>query len=181
MDAEDDEPTQGEADVEGGSELEARAPTQADLVALCARLNELGAKYLVVGGFAIMQAGYPRATGDVDLLIDVRLENEALVFKALEIFPDQIVRELKPGEVEHYGTVRVADEIVIDLMKSACGIAYEEASQDVVVREIAGIPIPFASPRLLWRMKARTHREKDAPDLLFLRQYFELRGEKPPE
>ena len=48
------------------------------------------------------------------------------------------------------------------------------------VREVDGVPIPFASPRLLWRMKAVTHREKDALDLLFLRQWFAERGEEPP-
>jgi hypothetical protein len=45
---------------------------------------------------------------------------------------------------------------------------------------VDGVPIPFASPRLLWRMKAVTHREKDAPDLLFLRQWFTQHGEEPP-
>ena len=39
---------------------------------------------------------------------------------------------------------------------------------------------PFASPRLLWRMKVVTHREKDAADLLFLRYWFAERGEQPP-
>jgi hypothetical protein len=50
---------------------------------------------------------------------------------------------------------------------------------DSVVREIDGVAIPFASPRLLWRMKVNTHREKDAPDLLFLRQHYarEIFGE----
>ncbi len=46
---------------------------------------------------------------------------------------------------------------------------------------IGGVPIPFATPRLLWRMKAKTHRAKDAPDLVFLREYFKARGEDPPE
>jgi len=41
--------------------------------------------------------------------------------------------------------------------------------------------IPFASPRLLWRMKAVTHREKDAADLVFLRYWFAQRGEQPPQ
>ena len=68
--------------------------------------------------------------------------------------------------------VRVADEIVVDLMKSASGIGYEEASKEVVIREVQGVPIPFASPRLLWRMKKNTHREKDAADLVFLRQQY---------
>lgn len=42
------------------------------------------------------------------------------------------------------------------------------------------VPIPFASPRLLWRMKAVTHREKDALDLVFLPRWFADRGEEPP-
>lgn len=33
---------------------------------------------------------------------------------------------------------------------------------------------------LLWRMKAVTHRAKDAGDLVFLRQWFAQRGEEPP-
>jgi hypothetical protein len=66
-------------------------------------------------------------------------------------------------------------------MRSAGGIDYAEAAKDVVIREIDGVRIPFASPRLLWRMKAKTHREKDAADLVFLRQWFAERGEEPPK
>ena len=50
----------------------------------------------------------------------------------------------------------------------------------MVVREVDNVKIPFASPRLLWRMKVNTHREKDAADLIFLRQWFAERGETPP-
>lgn len=153
-------------------ELISRAPTQEDFVKLCARLNELGARYIVIGGFAIITAGYPRSTMDIDLVIDTSLDNEALVYAALEILPDQAVKELVPGEVSRYTVVRVADEIVVDLMASACGIGYAEAILDSIIRTVDGVPIPFASPRLLWRMKATTHREKDAPDLLFLRQQY---------
>jgi hypothetical protein len=155
-----------------GEELTSRAPTQEDFVKLCARLNELGARYIVIGGFAIITAGYPRSTMDIDFVIDTSLENEALVYQALEILPDQAVKELLPGEVSQYSVVRVGDEITVDLMASACGIRYEEAIKDSIIRTIDGVPIPFASPRLLWRMKEKTYREKDAPDLLFLRQQY---------
>ena len=74
----------------------------------------------------------------------------------------------------------MADEILVDLMRSAGGIDYAEAAKDVVVHDVDGVPIPFASPRLLWRMKAVTRREKDAPDLVFLRQWFAQHGEEPP-
>ncbi len=160
--------------------LECRPPVEGDIVALCRELNQRGAKYVIVGGFAIIAAGFPRFTGDVDLVVAADAENEAKVFSALSTLPDNAVRELQPGELQLYNVIRVGDEILVDLMRSAGGIDYAEAAKDVIVRELGGVPIPFASPRLLWRMKAVTHREKDAGDLVFLRQWFAERGEQPP-
>jgi hypothetical protein len=161
--------------------LECRPPVEADLVALCRELNRRGAKYVVVGGFAIIAAGFPRFTGDVDLIVASDAENEAKVFSALATLPDNAVRELQPGELEQFNVIRVGDEILVDLMRSAGGIDYAEAAKDIVIRELGGVPIPFASHRLLWRMKAVTHRAKDAQDLIFLREWFAERGEKPPQ
>ena len=160
--------------------LISRPPQEADLAALCRELNLRGAKYVVVGGFAIIAAGLPRMTTDVDLMVAVDAENEAKVYSALSTLPDNAVRELQPGELQQYSVIRVGDEILVDLMRSAGGIDYAEAAKDMVVRDLDGVPIPFASPRLLWRMKAVTHREKDAADLVFLRQWFAERGEVPP-
>ena len=149
--------------------LEPRPPLEADLVGLCRELNKRGANYIVIGCFAIISAGLPRTTGDIDLMVAVDRENEAKVFGALSTLPDNAVRELQPGELQQYNVIRVADEILVDLMRSAGGIEYEEAAKEIVVRQLQGVPIPFASPRLLWRMKVVTHREKDAGDLVFLR------------
>ena len=162
------------------NELTSREPTVEDLRDLCRELNRRGAKYVVVGGFAIRAANYNRMTMDVDLIVAADLENEAKVFGALSTLPDNAVRELQPGELQKYNVIRVGDEILVDLMVSAGGINYFEAAKDVVVREVDGVPIPFASPRLLWRMKVVTHREKDAGDLVFLRHWFAERGEQPP-
>jgi Nucleotidyl transferase of unknown function (DUF2204) len=162
------------------NELESREPTVQDLRDLCRELNQRGAKYVVIGGFALRAANYNRQTMDVDLLVAADSVNEAKVFSALSTLPDNAVRELRPGELQQYNVIRVADEILVDLMRSAGGIDYAEAAKDVVVREVDGVPIPFASPRLLWRMKVVTHREKDAGDLVFLRQWFAERGEEPP-
>jgi hypothetical protein len=162
-------------------ELESREPTVEDLRDLCRELNQRGAKYLVIGGFAMRAANYNRTTMDVDLMVAADLENEAKVFSALATLPDNAVRELQPGELQKHNIVRVGDEILVDLLRSAGGINYAEAAKDVVVREVDGVPIPFASPRLLWRMKVVTHRGKDTDDLLFLREWFAERGEEPPQ
>lgn len=177
MDVENDFP----GPEEGNEELESRPPGVEDLLDLCRELNRQEAKYVVIGGFAIRAAGYMRETMDIDLLIATDLENEARVYRSLEILPDKAVLELKPGEVGQYIVVRVGDEITVDLMHDAGGIDYAEAARDVVVHEVEGVSIPFASPRLLWRMKARTHRAKDEGDLSFLRQLFAAAGEQPPD
>lgn len=153
---------------------DARPPLLGDLVALCRNLNAAGAAYLVIGGMAVIQAGLPRATGDIDLLIDVSPENQERVRRALLKLPDQAVRDLAPGDLDRYAVVRVADEIVIDLMRAACGIAYDEASRQVDVVEIDGVPIPFATPELLLRMKD-TYRDKDKIDRAFLIQLIDQR------
>jgi hypothetical protein len=178
----DDENDSRAGDQSGrGDQLGCRPPGDADLVSLCRILNDAGASYLVVGGMAIIHSGYGRFTEDIDLIIETSLENEAKAYRALESLPDQAVKELDPGDVAKYTVVRVADEIMVDLMRSASGIDYAEASKDMIIREIEGVPIPFASPRLLWRMKAKTHRAKDEVDLVFLREYFKARGEEPPK
>ena len=168
------------ADDRPSNELAPREPTVEDLRDLCRELNLRGAKYVVVGGFAMRATNYNRRTMDVDLVVAADLENEARVFGALSTLPDNAVRELQPGELQQYNVIRVGDEILVELMRSAGGIDYAEAVKHVVIREVDGVPIPFASPQLLWRMKAATHREKDAGDLVFLRHWFAERGEQPP-
>ena len=173
MDVEDDNAPRDEP--------ESRQPSVEDLRDLCRHLNDCGARYVVIDGYAMRAAGYDRATMDIDLLIDTSPENEAKVFRALESLPDKAVSELNAGDVAKYVVVRVADEIVIDLMGSAAAIEYAEAAKETVTTHVGGIPVPFASPRLLWRMKKSTHRERDVSDLLFLRDWFRSRGEQPPE
>ena len=161
---------------QSSSGKEPRPPRRSDISRICAELNRLDARDIVVGGFAIIEAGYPRFTGDIDLLIDASSENEALVYQALRILPDKAVDELSPGDVQRFIVVRIADEVVVDLMANACGIDYATAINSIVFREIEGIRIPFATPELLWRMK-QTVREKDIPDRAFLRSLLEL----PPQ
>lgn len=156
-------------DKDDGKDLESRPPTLEDLVRLCHALNQEGAKYLIIGGMAVIQAGFVRATADIDLLVDASPENQEKIRAALMQLPDQAVRDLKPDDLDNYVVVRVADEIVVDLMKVAGGINYEEGSKSVVRVKIQEEIIPFASPELLLRLKD-TVREKDKIDRVFLKQ-----------
>lgn len=46
-----------------------RSATKEDLKALIVALNEHGADYLLIGGYALFAHGFERATTDIDLLV----------------------------------------------------------------------------------------------------------------
>jgi hypothetical protein len=74
--------------------------------------------------------------------------------------------------------VRVADEIVVDLLAAACGVDYHTAvAEGMEEVEVAGVTVKLASKPLLIRMKD-TVRDSDRSDVSFLRQLIaaEQRG-----
>ena len=63
---------------DASANLESREPTLEDLRSLCRELNTRGARYVVVGGFAIRAAGYVRRTVVIDLLMATDGDNESM-------------------------------------------------------------------------------------------------------
>ena len=102
---------------------EPRDPESGDLLKICAALNEAGARYIVIGGMAMVLHGFNRGTEDIDLLVDRTVDNVMRLREALAILPDNAVKAVRDTDIHDYGVVRVADEVVVDLMGSACGVA----------------------------------------------------------
>ena len=144
-----------------------RPPDEDDLFSLCRALNRREARYIVVGGMAVIQHGHLRATEDIDLLVGSSSENIERVRNALEILPARAVRDMADGDLKEFTVVRVADEIVVDLMLETAGFSFADAEGEIEHHEIEGVSIPFASARLLMKMK-QTEREKDTLDRMFL-------------
>ncbi len=57
---------------------------------------------MFIGGMAIIQAGFVRATEDIDLLVDISPENIDRLRQALLTLPDQAIREMADDDVEKY-------------------------------------------------------------------------------
>jgi len=138
------------------------------LLLICRSLNDHGARYVVVGGFAVIEHGFTRATEDIDLLIEDSPANLEKVRTALQVLPDKAAREVTDQDLREFVVVRVADEVVVDLMLRAGGVSFAEAREEIEQRIIEGVSIPFASAQLLWQTK-QTHREKDELDRQFLK------------
>lgn len=146
----------------------ARAPQLEDVIGLCRALNAERARYALIGGFAVVLHGFVRATKDIDLLVDASEDNIRAVKRALATLPDNAAAELLDGEVAQYGVVRVADEIIVDLMARACGLDYAAAEAAGLDRfELEGVEIPTANKEFLIRTK-QTYRDHDRVDVRYL-------------
>lgn len=146
---------------------ESRPPELKDIINLARELNRTKARYVIVGGIAVIQQGFTRATEDIDLLVDSDKVNLQKVIDSVSKLPDHAASELTPHDFEEYEVIRVADEIVVDLMISASGIDYSQAESGIVALKIQGVSIPFANAELLLQMKQGV-REKDVLDRRFL-------------
>jgi predicted nucleotidyltransferase len=144
-----------------------RPPDLEDVARICRALNEAQARYVLIGGFAVIIHGSGRTTKDIDFLIDSSPENVARVKAALGVLPDNAAAELDDGDVEKYQVVRVADEVVVDLLAKACDVTFEDAISQAESREIGGAQVLVASKQTLIRTK-QTIRPSDHMDCEYL-------------
>lgn len=145
-----------------------RVPELEDLINLCRYLNNENVKYVLIGGFAVIIHGFVRGTKDVDLLVESSKENIHKLKKAMSKLPDKAVLQVNDDDIIKYQVVRVADEIVVDLMSKACGIDYTEAMKEIEYKIIEGVKIPVANKQILIKMK-ETFRNSDKMDVDYLK------------
>ena len=158
---------------------DSRAPEFEDLVALFRSLEREGVRYILIGGFAVILHGLVRTTKDIDLLVDPSEENVRAIKRALGTLPDNAAALVADGDVASYRVVRVADEIVVDLLAEACGISWAEAiASGTETMNIGDVAVPVAGKELLVRMK-QTVRESDKADVHVLRMRIEEDRRRP--
>lgn len=145
-----------------------RAATTDDLLRVIRALNDQGADYLLIGGYALYAHGYQRATTDIDILVPATRESATRVTQALLLLPDRAAGQIDPAWFEEGNTIRVADEFVVDVMFNACGESYESLLphvQTVILDD--GTPVTTIDLEGLLKTK-QTVRSKDAGDRLAL-------------
>lgn len=146
---------------------EVRPPTVDDVRRIARALEQAGARYLLIGGFAVVLHGGVRTTKDIDLLVDPAPDNVVRLKTALAILEDDAARDIDPGDLERYTVVRVADEVMVDLLAAACGVTWAEAAPTAHSVDLDGTTVLVADPQTLIRTKA-TIRPSDAADRAWL-------------
>ena len=106
-----------------------RPATLEDLKILIRSLDQHGADYLLIGGYALFMHGYHRATTDIDVLVPATRVAGERTRDALMVLPDQAAKDIDPTWFEEGDNIRVADAFVVDIMLNACGETFETLKQ----------------------------------------------------
>jgi len=154
-----------------------RPATLEDLKALIASLNEQGADYLLIGGYALFAHGYHRATTDIDVLVPATQEAGIKIRSALMVLPDQAAKDIDPAWFDEGENIRVADAFVVDIMLNACGETYETLKQYAETLDLDGVPVRTINLEGLLLTK-QTMREKDVSDRIILERALETLKER---
>jgi hypothetical protein len=123
-------------------------------------------EYLLVGGYAVAQYGYPRTTGDLDVWIAASEGNAAKVATVLRKFgfsaasvsaemfskPDQIIRMGVPP-------------ICIDVITGASGVEFGACYARRIHQLMDGVDVAIIHPDDLKQNKKASGRSKDLNDL----------------
>lgn len=139
------------------------------LTRVCGLLNKHGARYLIVGGHACILHGLVRTTEDVDILIEDSEENFRRVIAALSELEDHAAAELTPQDLAENVVVKVADEVEVDISRTAWKVSYADAKNDIQRVQLDGIEVPYVGLRTLIATK-ETYREQDKIDVERLRR-----------
>ncbi len=156
-------------DERDASKDRSRIPTVDDLIRLCQGLQERKARFMIIGGFAVIHHGLIRGTTDIDFLIDKDPKNISKVTEALPILEDQASKEIRTDDFTRYSVVRVAGEIVVDLMSEACGKSFSDLEPYIEEVKMEGISLPYLSVEGLLKTKQGI-RPKDVQDRQYLEQ-----------
>lgn len=138
-------------------------------------LHAHGARYLIVGGEAVIYHGHSRLTGDVDLFFPSDDENVARLFAALLEFwggdipgIDSVDQLSEPGVIIQFG----APPNRIDLMNLIDAVSFPEAwearEEAILVLPEGEVPLSFIGLVDLIRNKEAAGRPKDFEDLQYL-------------
>jgi len=144
-----------------------------DFEALLRCLNDEGAEYLVVGGYAVAHHAQPRATKDLDIFIGTDPDNAVRVWTALARFGAALdsltVEDFKDPDVAFRMGV---PPIMVEVLRTIDGVefaaAYERRAVEII-NPTTGLQASFISVHDLLDNKLAAGRAQDLADVEAIR------------
>ena len=131
-------------------------------------LEKNDVKYIVIGGVASILHGVPRATFDLDILIDARQENVRRMLKAF-LEAGLGTAELTTAEEVLANEITVfQDRVRIDVQTRTPGLAFKEAWERKETRKFEGQSFYIVCKKDLIAAKTAAGRPVDQEDVRLL-------------
>jgi hypothetical protein len=142
-----------------------------DFTDLLKLFNDNNVRYLVIGGYAIIQYAEPRFTKDLDLWISTDTNNAAAVYKALKIFGAPLTG-LKEGDFseEGYFYQMGVPPVRVDILMGIPGGDFEKSWRTKNDVDFEGLAVHFISRQDLIESKLASGRPQDLIDADLLSQ-----------
>ncbi len=137
-----------------------------DFVDLLAAFAEHEARYLLIGGYAVGFHAQPRATKDMDLLVDGGPENMVRIHDALATFgaPIHVLEATKtagPEDILFLGRPPVR----VDILQEIPGVSFAKSYERRVEVTVRGITVPIIGKQDLIAAKRASGRLQDLADV----------------
>lgn len=144
-------------------------PLPKDWRAFIESLNSGGVEYLVVGAVALAHHGFPRYTGDLDILVRNSPENARRLESTLQSFGFGDLGLKAKDFIDSYQVVQLGlPPNRIDLLTSITGVSFEEAWAERIETVLEGMRVNFIGRQALIQNKRATRRPQDMADLAAL-------------
>jgi hypothetical protein len=138
-----------------------------DFVDMAKGFIDNGVDFLIVGAYALAAHGFPRTTGDIDMLVRPTPENAARVFRALTDFGAPVAAHgVSPHDFE------VEEKVYqlglpprrIDILTSISGVSFDEAAAEAIEGNLGSVRVRFIGKAAMARNKLASGRPKDLVD-----------------
>ena len=141
-------------------------PLPEDWRAFIESLNSNGVEYLVVGAVALAHHGFPRYTGDLDVLVRNSTDNAKRLESALAEFGLAALGLKAADFADSYRVIQLGvPPSRIDLLTSLTGVTFDEAWASRVEAVVGETRVNFIGREALILNKRLTGRAQDRADL----------------
>ena len=127
--------------------------------------NDNRVKYLVIGGYAVIQYGEPRFTKDLDLWISTDTANAEAVYKSLKEFGAPLTEmSVDDFSEEGYFYQMGVPPVRVDVLMGIPGATFEKCWSRRQIVDFDGLKVNFISKQDLVTAKRASGRPQDLID-----------------
>ncbi|HEX8144975.1 MAG TPA: DUF6036 family nucleotidyltransferase [Pyrinomonadaceae bacterium] len=143
------------------------------LLDVFASFQKHGVRYIVIGGIAAVLHGVPRATFDLDILIEASTDNAQRLLVALTEAKFATALQITPDELLAHEITVFNDRVRIDVQTSTPGLQFSDAWLHRVAMSYQGQEFYVAAKDDLIASKRAAGRMKDLEDVRLLELDFD--------